>query len=339
MGIVKHISIHTQPLSFLQYIMNGDKNSDMKYATGINIVADPEQAYEEFRQSFERYSGERFFKKSLLDKTEEQLKREKIRLHHYIQSFKPDEVSPEEAHSIGIEWAKKVFGTDRKVIVSTHIDRDHIHNHIAVAPYDNNGKKWNDNMKTLNQCRRESDEICKAHGLYVIKNPKRSKGRTWGEYLAWKTGRSWKARIADLIDSLIADKDVHSVEDLIHRMEQQGYQVKYGKYITFKVVPGVRLDKGFRSHRLGDGYQADEIAYRIAHKENELSEEKINSYTGTQREYALYLRELNLMVFRKKETCKCKFQRPCKKCRCIKLHCPKQHHKQGTVYGNGKQIR
>ena len=301
MGIVKHISIHTQPLSFLQYIMNGDKNSDMKYATGINIVADPEQAYEEFRQSFERYSGERFFKKSLLDKTEEQLKREKIRLHHYIQSFKPDEVSPEEAHSIGIEWAKKVFGTDRKVIVSTHIDRDHIHNHIAVAPYDNNGKKWNDNMKTLNQCRRESDEICKAHGLYVIKNPKRSKGRTWGEYLAWKTGRSWKARIADLIDSLIADKDVHSVEDLIHRMEQQGYQVKYRKYITFKVVPGVRLDKGFRSHRLGDGYQADEIAYRIAHKENELSEEKINSYTGTQREYALYLRELNLMVFRKKE--------------------------------------
>lgn len=73
----------------------------------------------------------------------------KKRLHHYIQSFKPSEVTLEEAHKIGVEWAKKVFGENHQVLITTHIDKSHIHNHFAVTAFDLNGKQWYGNKETL----------------------------------------------------------------------------------------------------------------------------------------------------------------------------------------------
>ena len=119
------------------------------------------------RNVFEKFAKERFRKKSLND---ENCGKEKIRLHHYIQSFKPEEISPEEVHKIGVEWAEKVFGRDHQVLVTTHVDRQHIHNHFAVSAYDLDGKKWYSNKTTLKRCRDISDKICKSHGLSIIEN-------------------------------------------------------------------------------------------------------------------------------------------------------------------------
>ena len=140
MPIIKHISIHSTPLSNIEYILNGDKNDEMKFATGINCTANPQSAYDELRRTFEYYAKERFFKLDLnfqeFQNDEKSKSKEKVRIHHYVQSFDPKEnVTPDEAHKIGIEWAKKTFGENMQVIVSTHLDKGHIHNHFAVCPY------------------------------------------------------------------------------------------------------------------------------------------------------------------------------------------------------------
>lgn len=127
MPIIKHISIHSTPLSNIEYILNGDKNDEMKFATGINCTANPQSAYDELRRTFEYYAKERFFKLDLnfqeFQNDEKSKSKEKVRIHHYVQSFDPKEnVTPDEAHKIGIEWAKKTFGENMQVIVSTHLD-------------------------------------------------------------------------------------------------------------------------------------------------------------------------------------------------------------------------
>lgn len=120
MAIVKHIAIHHSPLRLIQYMLNENKTDEIKLVTGLNCSILPESAYEEMGNTFEHFAKERFFKKSLNDENDG---KEKIRLHHYIQSFKPDEVTPEQAHRIGVEWAEKVFGRDHQVLVVTHVDR------------------------------------------------------------------------------------------------------------------------------------------------------------------------------------------------------------------------
>jgi hypothetical protein len=120
LAIVKHVSIHNSPKRFIEYILNPDSCGK---ATGLNIVADVDGAYEMFRQIYEKNADERFYKNEVTEG------KNKIRLHHFIQSFDPKQpITPEEAHKIGVEWAKKVFGNSRQVIVSTHIEKAHIHN-------------------------------------------------------------------------------------------------------------------------------------------------------------------------------------------------------------------
>ena len=156
----------------LAYVTNEEKTEDT-LVTGLNCSTKYNDAYEDMKFNFEMYSGERFFKRSIKSDTAKR-ERQKIRLHHYIQSFKPGEVTPEEAHKIGVEWAEKVFGKKHMVLCATHTDRGHIHNHFAVCPYDMYGKHRYANKKSMRMCRAISDEIALAHGLEIIEHPKKS---------------------------------------------------------------------------------------------------------------------------------------------------------------------
>ncbi|MCM1327977.1 MAG: relaxase/mobilization nuclease domain-containing protein [Ruminococcus sp.] len=302
MPIIKHISIHSTPLSNIEYILNGEKNDEMKFATGLNCSVNPQSAYDEFRRSFEYYAKERFFKSDLnfqnFNSDEKTKSKEKVRIHHYVQSFDPKEnVSPEEAHKIGIEWAKKTFGENMQVIVSTHLDKGHIHNHFAVCPYDLNGKRWIDNMNTLKRARKISDEIALEHGLHIIESPKHKNTMKYSEWLAKQNGVSWKNQLAADIDKLILREDVQSVSDLADKMKEQGYTVRSGKYLSVKAP---KQKNAIRSFRLGDGYSVDDLQYRILHKEREISLTAIQSYSGVQREYAFCMRQMQIAVFTKK---------------------------------------
>lgn len=293
MAIIKHIAIHRSPLKLIRYILNGNKTDEMKLATGLNCSTVPESAYEEMGNIFESFAKERFSKKS---QNADVGGKEKIRLHHYIQSFKPNEITPEKAHRIGVEWAEKVFGRDRQVLITTHIDRQHIHNHFAVAAYDLNGKRWYDNKETLKRCRDISDKICKSHGLSIIENKEYHSNQKYSDWLARQQNVSWKTRLCDDIDRLVLRDDVKSVSDLAEQLRQKGYIVTLKKYMSIK-TPWSK--KAIRSLRLGDGYVIEELQYRIENKNREMSLAAVMKYEGVQREYALCLRELQIMVYRK----------------------------------------
>ena len=296
MPIIKHIPIYAAPKRMLAYVTNEEK-TEHTLVTGLNCAKKFEDAYEDMKFIFETYSGERFFKKSIKSDTAEREK-QKIRLHHYIQSFKPGEVTPDEAHQIGVEWAEKVFGKNRMVLCATHTDRGHIHNHFAVCPYDMYGQCWYANKATMKMCRAVSDEIAKAHGLSVIEHPKKSYTHKYGEYKARKEGISWKQKLCDDIDNAIMKENVRSIDDLLKELMKQGYGIKRGKYISIKVKQN---RKPIRSFRLGDGYALEHLEYRIRNKNVEMPLSEALKFSGIQREYALCIRQIQIQLYRRPE--------------------------------------
>lgn len=296
MPIIKHIPIYAAPKRMLAYVTNEEK-TEHTLVTGLNCAKKFEDAYADMEFIFETYSGERFFKKSIKSDTAEREK-QKIRLHHYIQSFKPGEVTPDEAHQIGVEWAEKVFGKNRMVLCATHTDRGHIHNHFAVCPYDMYGQRWYANKATMKMCRAISDEIAKAHGLSVIEHPKKNYTHKYGEYKARKEGISWKQKLCDDIDNAIMKENVRSIDDLLKELMKQGYGIKRGKYISIKVKQN---RKPIRSFRLGDGYALEHLEYRIRNKNMEMPLSEALKFSGIQREYALCIRQIQIQLYRRPE--------------------------------------
>ena len=224
--------------------------------------------------------------------------KERVRLHHYIQSFKAGEVSKEEAHRIGLEWAKEMFGDKFQVLVSTHTDKGHYHNHFVVCPYDDNGKLWRADKKSLNRGKAISDRIALSHGLSIIEHPKKSYNHKYGDYLSQKRGASWKENLKAELDELVMREDVQSIDDLVDKLKEKGYGIRMKKYLSIQVKPN---RKPIRTYRLGDGYFLEHLAYRIEHKNFEMPLSEIAKYDGIQREYAICLRQIQIMLYKAPE--------------------------------------
>ena len=290
MAYVKHTAIHTTPKAHLKYILNPEKNEKMKYVTGICCGDDLETAYDNFKEIFEKYNSEKFDDCELSKKSGKR----HICIHSYTQSF-DSSASPEEAHRIGVEWAKKVFGENRPIIVSTHSNTDHCHNHIAVCPYDLDGIRWHSNRKSLDFVRKRSDEICLEHNLDIIRNPKKKSTVSYKEHDARKKGYSWKVRIADTIDRLILQNDVTDVYTLIEKMKEQGYIFTNESRLIAK-PKGVKY--GCCIAKLGFGYSYQMLMERISNKQNEFVGRKISAFVGFQVELAVSIREKQLDIYR-----------------------------------------
>ena len=290
MAYVKHTAIHTTPKAHLKYILNPEKNEKMKYVTGICCGDDLETAYDNFKEIFEKYNDENFDDCG----TSQKSGKRNIRIHSYTQSF-DSSVSPEEAHRIGVELAKKVFGANRPIIVSTHCNTDHCHNHIAVCPYDLDGIRWHSNRKTLDFVRKRSDEICLEHGLDIIKNPKRNSTISYKEHDARKKGYSWKVKMADTIDRLIHNDDVTDIYSLIEKMKECGYIFTNESRMIAK-PKGVKY--GCCIAKLGFGYSYQMLMERISNKQNEFVGRKISAFVGFQVEIAVGLRESQFDIYR-----------------------------------------
>lgn len=290
MAYVKHTAIHTTPKSHLKYILNPEKNEKMKYVTGICCGDDLETAYDNFKEIFEKYNDESFDNYGTSTKSGKR----NIRIHSYTQSF-DSSVSPEEAHRIGVEWAKKVFGENRPIIVSTHSNTDHCHNHIAVCPYDLDGIRWHSNRKTLDFVRKRSDEICLEHGLDIIKNSKRNSTISYKEHDARKKGYSWKVKMADTIDRLIHSDDVTDIYSLIKKMKECGYTFTNESRLIAKPK---NVKYGCNIAKLGFGYSYQMLMERISNKQNEFVGRNISAFVGFQVELAVSIREKQLDIYR-----------------------------------------
>ena len=174
-----------------------------------------------------------------------------VRFYHYVQSFKVEEnISPKEAHDIGLELSKG-FG-NREVLIATHIDREHIHNHFVVCAYGlESGIKLHNNKFYLGELRNLSDKICREHGFDVLKkyNPNVKSERLGPkEYRAAERGNSWKMALRVAIDYCMTRAENKS--EFQNEMRKFGYDMIWTperKYITYIC----RTDDG-KEHRVRD---------------------------------------------------------------------------------------
>lgn len=178
--------------------------------------------------------------------------------HHLIQSFAPGEVEYEKAHEIGRQLADAVTKGQHEYVLTTHIDKGHIHNHIIFCTVNFvDHHKYNSNKRTYYNIRNTSDRLCRENGLSVVE-PSEKKGKHYAEYQADKAGKSWKSKLKIAVDALIPH--VSSFEELLQRLQAAGYEIKRGKYISCRAQGQERFT---RLKTLGADYTEEAITERI----------------------------------------------------------------------------
>lgn len=210
--------------------------------------------------------------------------------YQFVQSFSPAEnVTPEEVHVIGLELVKRLF-PEFEVVVATHVDADHLHNHLIVNSVSwKDGRKLHQNAADLQRQRQVSDEICMAHGLQVLEPPKkyvREKQMRPGEYRSAVRGESWKFQLMATID--LCMRRAKTRAEFIQEMERRGYQVRWEavrKCITYTTPKG----KKCRDNRLHEDKYRKEVMERefrireeMLHRRIEREElaARVESYVG-----------------------------------------------------------
>lgn len=183
----------------------------------------------------------------------------RIIARHVIQSFEIGEVTPELAHEIGKQFADEILGGKYEYVLTTHIDKDHVHNHLIFNAVDFvNYHAYKSYKRIYYDMREVSDRLCKENGLSVIP-PSQNKGMGYKEYTEAKRGTSWKQKLKQTIDRLvITAKDY---DDFLRLMQEAGYEIKTGKYISFRAKGQERFT---RSKTIGENYTEECIKERIA---------------------------------------------------------------------------
>ena len=183
----------------------------------------------------------------------------RIIARHVIQSFEIGEVTPELAHEIGKQFADEILEGKYEYVLTTHIDKDHVHNHLIFNAVDFvNYHAYKSYKRIYYDMREVSDRLCKENGLSVIP-PSQNKGMGYKEYTEAKRGTSWKQKLKQTIDRLvITAKDY---DDFLRLMQEAGYEIKTGKYISFRAEAQERFT---RSKTIGENYTEERIKERIA---------------------------------------------------------------------------
>lgn len=235
----------------IEYIVNGDKTDEQ-------ILASTHKCHQETAHTqFLRTRNDAGTKGNVLAR-------------HLIQSFLPGETTLEIAHQIGMELCKKILKNEYEFVLSTHIDKGHIHNHIIFNNVNMvTGRCYQSNKKSYHQIRYQSDKLCKENNLSVIdefyesyKKKYKTNGKSWYENEQAKRGTSWKSRLQFDIDRMI--KQSKDWDDFLKKMADLGYQIKYGKHIAFKPKDKARFT---RTKTIGEDYTEERLKERIAERE------------------------------------------------------------------------
>ena len=222
--IKKTIKAHQYVSDSISYILSPEnRNGDEKCykATCLNCTNNGAEGL-----SKQFYEIRRYFNKD-----------KEILSHHYVQSFSPNEkITPELAHQIGVELAQKM-ATGFQVIVSTHIDKDHIHNHIIINSVSmETGLKWKGNGSTLNAMREESDKLCQQYGLTTIKKHSGLRGIDQTTQKLAEKGESWKVALCRVLDDAV--RLCNTKQEFIAYMKRKGFEItRYtDRHITFQRI-------------------------------------------------------------------------------------------------------
>lgn len=194
----------------------------------------------------------------------------KLLAFHAVQSFVPGEVTPEQAHEIGLETMKKWLNDEYEFVIATHVDKNHIHNHIIINSVNSkSGKSFSreHNRKLVPawlEMKKVSDEITSQRGLSVITNPK-GRGANYYEWQHKENGTSWKQQLKNIIDETVKRSD--NFEDFLQKLKAENIEVKYqdyvkksGKCLGFR-IPGQKYF--IYAPKLGWYYEENQINKRI----------------------------------------------------------------------------
>ena len=225
----------------IRYVENDNKTDQTMFVSGINCSK--HNAYNEMIAVKRRF-GERG----------------KNIAYHGYQSFAPGEVDAETAHEIGVKLANELWGDNFPVIVATHLDHGHIHNHFALGATGFNLKRYHDCNETYRMMREASDRLCLEYGLSVIKNPQRGKTRHIGEIKAEQEGRQTVRGIIRR-DMDIAIKHCLRMQEFYNLFQSLGYTLEWrGKYLRIRPDHSTKF---FRMDKLGEGYTYEDVQARI----------------------------------------------------------------------------
>lgn len=232
----------------LAYYRNPVKTEEEKYVTGFGCS--PESAAAEFMLTRQAYR----------QKTGREMDREHDILAYQVrQSFKPGEITAEEANRLGMELAQKLTKENCQFVVCTHVDKNHIHNHILINSIRMDGTgKFRNPIRSIDQLQKISDRICKENGLSVIEKSEK-KGKSYKEWLERRKGTSWKEKLREDLSSRL--EKAGDLPDLLSQMKTAGYEIKEGKNLSFRAPGQTRF---MRMKTLGPEFEDGIVLSRFA---------------------------------------------------------------------------
>lgn len=234
----------------IEYAVNRSKTEQRLFETALNCQS-TQTAYGEMMETKRRWN-----------------KPDGVLGYHFIQSFAPGEVTPEQAHAIGVEFARQLFGNRFEVVIGTHLDKAHPHNHIVVNSVSfADGLKYHSSPASYyNQVRGISDALCRDNALSVITPTGHGK-----HYAEWKAEQDGKPTIRGLIrgdiDAILAD--AYTFSSFLMLLEKRGYEVKHGPNRKYTAVKPPGSQRFIRLDSLGEGYTEAAIRTRLSHHRTE----------------------------------------------------------------------
>ena len=264
MAYIKIFPIKVTDKKALDYITNPDKTDEKLLVSSFGCS--PETADLEFSMTRE------MVKKNGMDKGNNLA-------FHLIQSFKPGEVDAETAHRLGQQFADEVLKGKYEYVISTHVDKNHIHNHIifnAASFVDHH--KYISNKRSYHKICRISNRICQENGL-ATSMPTEEKGKNYKENMEYHRGTSWKAKLRVTVDKAIWSSV--NYDEFLQKMQLAGYEVRQGKHLSFRAPE----QKNFTYMKsLGSYYTEENVRARL-----EKNRYKTKALKHLSREARLYI--------------------------------------------------
>ena len=259
MAVVKIIAIRDRLDKRIAYATNGEKTI---LDASIKYVTNPEKTEQQFFTTAINCGPlERAFEKMTATKKRFH-KTGGVLGYHFIQSFAPGEVTPEEAHRIGCEFADRYFKGKYEIVIGTHLDKAHLHNHIIVNSVSKiTGQKYHSSPESYyNGVRGTSDELCRENDLSVI--TPQGKGKHYGEWKAEQDGKpTVRGIIREDIDRIIGE--AYTYQTFLLLLQRNGYAIKSGPNRKYTAVRPPGAKRFIRLDSLGDGYTEDSIKQRL----------------------------------------------------------------------------
>ena len=253
----------------MHYAVDEGKTEKQFFVTGINCSA--EIARDQFvtvKKQFAKEDG--------------------IVAYHGYQSFAEDEVTPEQAHKIGVEFAERVWGDAYQVVVATHLNTEHIHNHFVINSVSfKHGRRLRE--KQWYELNKISDEICLKYGLSIVERPE-GKGFPKYFYDAEKSGASTRLNVArKAVDEAIAIST--NLREFEIAMKSMGYSCSFGPNKKYWIIKMSTWKKPMGLYRMGEDYSNERIMERVSEEKESKSFLVFKKTVYVRRQYNLQTRQ------------------------------------------------